>query len=243
MKNKEVLQQATESISDLALLRMLQVSDSMFPIGAFTLSDGLETFVSERRLNSVEELREYMDSYLTVLAYNDLAGLIQAYNACEEISSFEGKITKLDRFMYVWKGPMEVREGSRKLCSRFIKLWDNLSEFPMLAVYGRLISEGKCIGMHSVAVGLYAYDVGISVSQAAEIYTYQKLSALVTNTVKTVPLSQIQGQAVLNKGLKKIPGVVLMAESLSFEDMGFGGSMFDIEAMRHEQLYSRLYMS
>ncbi len=243
MTNKSNAQQSTESASNLALLRMLQVSDSMFPIGSFTLSDGLETFVAERRINSISDLREYAESYLTILTYNDLAGLIQAFNACDAFTSFEEKILELDRFMYVWKGPMEVREGSKKLCSRFIKIWDNLSEFPKLAAYKHLISSGKCIGIHSLAIGLYAYDVGISVSQAAEIYTYQKMSALVTNAVKTVPLSQIQGQTVLSECLKKIPAIVSISKSLRLEDMGLGGTMFDIEAMRHEQLYSRLYMS
>lgn len=220
---------------------MLQISDSMFPIGAFTLSDGLETFVYDKRLLTIDDLAEYLDSYLTVLSYNDLAFMHRTYELCEEWE--EKKLVNLDNLAFVLKAPAEVREGTRKLCSRFMKLWRDLSQYKNLYKYNRLILDEKCYGIHAVAVGLYAYDIGLDYESAANIYTYQKLSAVVTNAVKTVPLSQVKGQEILNYSLKSIPDAVMVSMELQDDELGLGGSMFDIEAMRHEQQYSRLYMS
>lgn len=232
---------------ELPLLKMLQISDSMFPIGAFTLSDGLETFVSDKRLNTIDDLAEYVDSFITVLTYNDLAGVLKAYQICEKhcksSECFEKELVQLDNLLFVLKSPSEVREGSRKLCSRFIKLWNDLSEYESLNKYSQLIAKKLAYGVHAVSVGSYAYDIGLGARVAASIYAYQKLSAVVTNAVKTVPLSQIKGQAVLSSALKRIPEAVDLAMDIKEDELGFGGSMFDIESMRHEQMYSRLYMS
>ena len=78
---------------------------------------------------------------------------------------------------------------------------------------------------------------------AASIYTYSLLSAIVTNAVKTIPLSQMSGQKILNEMLKKIEVCIAEAKTVQLEDLGIGGTEFDIEAMNHEMLYSRLYMS
>lgn len=63
------------------------------------------------------------------------------------------------------------------------------------------------------------------------------------NAVKTIPLSQAKGQTALSKILKKVPDAIEKASEKKLDNLGVGGVMFDIEAMRHEHLYSRQYMS
>ena len=56
----------------LALLQMQQVCDSVFPVGAFALSNGLETYIQQERLTDGAGLAEYLHAYLTLLPYNCL---------------------------------------------------------------------------------------------------------------------------------------------------------------------------
>lgn len=226
-------------MNQLAMLQMIQVSDSLFPIGAFTLSNGLETFVCNGRLKSNDDLQNYMDSYLSILPYNDLGVMMLAFKHADE----EDYICQLDELSMVLKAPMEVRRGSQKLCSRFLKIWDKMRDYKRLEEYQKMINEGKSQGNHSIAVGLYAVEVGLTREDAAAIYSYSLLSAIVTNAVKTVPLSQIAGQKILNSAIGKIEECVKKASSIIMDDLGIGGTEFDIAAMNHECLYSRLYMS
>lgn len=103
--------------------------------------------------------------------------------------------------------------------------------------------EGRCIGDHSIAVGLYAREIGLEQELAGAVYVYNLITSIVTNAVKTVPLSQIAGQQILNQALEQVEECVAKAKEVEKEDLGVGGTQMDIAAMNHETLYSRLYMS
>lgn len=226
-------------MKNLAMLQMMQISDSLFPIGAFTLSNGLETYVCENKLSTIEDLEQYLNSYLAVLPYNDLGAMMLAYVHADD----RRYLKELDVLSMALKSPMEVRTGSRKLCSRFLKLWEKIHAYESLQEYYQLVKEHQCQGNHAIAVGLYTKEIGLTIEQGAAIYVYSLLTAIVTNAVKTIPLSQTMGQKLLNQFLQRIDGCVEKAADVTMEDLGIGGTEFDIAAMKHETLYSRLYMS
>lgn len=226
-------------MNNLAILQMLQICDSMFPIGTFTLSNGLETFVTKGKLKSAQELKEYLDSFIEILPYNDLGTMLLAYEHGEE----KEYIKQLDEYSMALKNPMEIRVGSKRLCSRFLKTFEKIKQYEKLEEYRGWIEEEICQGNHAIAVGLYAREIGLEKKTAATIYTYSLLSAIVTNAVKTIPLSQVVGQKILNHQFEKVQECIAVGEKIKLEDLGVGGTEFDIEAMNHETLYSRLYMS
>ncbi len=228
-----------------ALLHMLQVSDSVFPIGSFTLSNGLETFVQEEKLVTCAHLEEYVRNSVSFMPYNDLGFFAQVYHKLFDVSGNvkQMELMALDALYAAYKSPFEVRRGSEKLCQRFLKVWEKIESLPSLALYQRLIKEKACAGHHVIALALFVKDKGISYEEGASIYAYGTLSAMVTNAVKSVPLSQLDGQVVLNKAIPFLEKAVVLAKRVSRDELGIGGSGFDICAMRHETLYSRLYMS
>lgn len=229
----------------LATLRMIQVCDSLFPIGAFTLSNGLETLIANKTITDGKSLQEYASSFLSILPYNDLGVMMLSYDHAADADF----IKSLDSYSMALKAPEEVRTGSRKLCSRFLKIYQEFEGasqqgYPSLDTYREeVLNTGSCIGNHSIAVGLFAKDIGLSKDEAASIYTYSLLNAIVTNGVKMIPLSQMVGQKILSESQKKILEAVQRASTLEIEDLGVGGTGIDIAGMKHEELYSRLYMS
>ena len=59
-------------MNELKRLYMLQICDSLFPIGAFTLSNGLETYVQHGVVDSPETLAAYLADYLALAPYQEL---------------------------------------------------------------------------------------------------------------------------------------------------------------------------
>lgn len=217
------------------LLNMLLVCDSVFPIGGFSLSDGLETFIQHKKIKNKVELKNYINSYLGVLPFNDLG-------VCA-LASKTDDITELDIYYSSSKTAMEIRKGSEKLCKRFIKIVEKQSFYPSVMEYKEMVEQGICSGHHSIVMGLYIKDVGVDISTALTALCYNKISSAITNSVKLIPLSQLDGQEVLYECFEEILKTVDKAQNVTLDEIGINGFLFDVRAMKHETLYSRLYMS
>ena len=218
------------------LMKILQICDSLFPVGAFTLSNGLETYVQKGIIDSPEDLEEYLDSYITLLPFNELGAAALAY--CSD----ERTLIRLDEIYTAAKAPFEIRSGSQKVTRRFFKICDS-PEHSGAALYKKLIAEGKCFGHQCIAYGLFMKDNSVSLTDGLSVYGYSICSAIVTNCVKLVPLSQIAGQKILSESFDRISRSVKLASEVCAEDIGIVGAGFDLRAMQHEKLYSRQYMS
>lgn len=218
---------------------MIQVCDSLFPTGAFTLSNGLETMVLEEKIHDEASLQEYVTDFIRLLPYGN-TGIMMLSCRNHDDPDF---LMRLDSYVTAFRSPREVREGSQKLCRRFIKLFMKIKELPGFRWYQEKIEEGSCMGEYAIAIGIYAAEMGISMYDAASVYTYNQINAVVTNAVKLVPLSQISGQRILFNALPEIPACVEKASQLTIDNLGVSGPGIDISAMNHEKLYSRMYMS
>lgn len=221
-------------------LSILQSVDSFFPIGAFTLSNGLEDYVLSERIGSCAELNSYLDGFLQIFPYGDLGLLNLAYQYAGDIP----KIVELDHLSNAMKSAQEVRSGSIKLSRRYLKARGAMNDCPpMLQEYQNLVEQGKAFGFHPIALGIYAVEIGIDLEVLLQMYAYSIMSAIVNNTVKLVPLSQLEGQRILFECLDKLEGTIQTAKEITIEDLGVSGAAFEIHCMNHERLYSRQYMS
>ena len=145
------------------LMHILQICDSLFPVGAFTLSNGLETYVQHDIITSPKELEEYLHSYISVLPYNELGAAAAAYNADEK------ELCRLDEIYSAVKTPFEIRSGSEKVTRRFFKICNNGRE-SFTGLYKSLTEQGICKGHQCIAYGLYMRDNGIELSEGLAVY-------------------------------------------------------------------------
>jgi urease accessory protein len=141
------------------------------------------------------------------------------------------------------KQPFEIRTGSEKLCTRFLKVQETLCDYPSLSAYRQAIRREKCRGHYPVAVGLFIRGLKANLSDALELYCYSLLSQTVNHAVKLIPLGQSDGQTALFETLRLIPGAAQKAMTADVDELGVSGCGFDLRAMQHETLYGRLYIN
>ena len=249
------------------MLRMLQTIDAFFPIGAFTLSNGLEDYVAAERISSTADLEEYLTGFLQIFPYNDLgiaalawqygAGQSEAEQSEAEQSETEQSeteqseaernrenIIRLDGLVNAMKGAREARTGSIRLCSRYLKAREAMEDCRgLLGWYQEKIREKAAVGFYPIAVGLYGASIGMDQAQVLAMYGYSAISAIVNNGVKLVPLSQMEGQRALLRQMDRLEEAVRQAMEVTEDDLGVSGAGYEIHAMNHEYLYSRQYMS
>lgn len=217
------------------MLRVMQAFDSLFPAGAFTLSNGMETYTQKNIVRDRKSLSEYLEAYLYAMKRNDLAFAAKAASGYD--------ISELDEICNASKIPYELREGSRKMCARFIKTQIQMDECRLLKEYMSRIENGLCTGHYCIASGLLIADSGADIRTGLQMFCYSQLSSLVNHAVKLVPLRQGDGQAALAEIIKKIPDSADEAMAVDVNELGISGFGFDFRSMQHEKLYSRIYIS
>lgn len=301
---------------DFSFFELLQLNDATFPIGSYTFSWGLETFVQQGIIHDSKSAEAFIGSELSgSFLYSDLLAVRLAWEAsgvgsagaahcassvgsAGEMHSASGvgsagemhcassvgkaneahsanctgnapepnnaslvrtvpswqKLQALDEIYGASRGPFELREGSRKLATRFEKTTDAFCEIPLLAngTHGEN-STGRASEMHGaktaayqavyfpVAYGAHCAERGIPLEECLAAFTYSQVSARVTTCVKLVPLSQSEGQRILYSLMKNFSDIVAKCFTLSENDLCRSSPGLDLRAMQHEYLYSRLY--
>lgn len=221
---------------------LLQVADSIFPIGAYTQSNGLETYVQNGIVKDGKTAKEYLCNMLSYgIKYTDVLALKLAYEYT--LDKDIHKLIELDEILYALKAPREVKEGSSKMCGRFLKISKKFGEKQMLLNYDDLIKEGKCRGQHSIVFGMFCAEYGIDKMESVSAYLYNSASCIVNNCAKLIPLGQMEGQLILFESSELLKNIAEEIKNLNVDDLGRCAIGFDIKAMQHENLYSRLYMS
>ncbi len=225
------------------LFCLLQISDPLFPIGAYTQSFGLETYVQKGIVHDADSSQRYLESFLANnFLYNDLLAVKLAWQYANEGSLTA--IRLLDGLLSAVKCPREIRTGSIKLGLRFMKIVEvPLSENGLFHSFSEWVKNGKCDGHYSVMYGLAAELFGIALTEALTAACYSAASSIINNCAKLVPISQKDGQDILFKSHGLFQKLVRIAETMEEESIGISCFGFDLRAMQHERLYTRLYIS
>ena len=93
---------------------LLQVNDALFPIGGYSHSQGLETYIQRGIVHDVDTAREYITHKIKWnLAYTELLAARLAYEAAEKKDLKE--LLYLEELLEASRIPMEQREAARKM--------------------------------------------------------------------------------------------------------------------------------
>jgi len=225
-----------------SLIEILHITDPTLPIGGFSHSNGLETYVQQKLVKNASSTQDFVESMLkNNYKYNDALAVKLAYEFTVQNNLDE--ILKLDNECHALKAPLEVREGSQKLGTRLIKIYAKLLGDPFLNQINDHIEKKKMQGHYSVIYGIITALLKIDTEKAVCGFLYNAAVAMVTNAVKLVPLGQTDGQQIIYNVQGLIEDLTLEIMEVERELHGVCNTALDIKCMQHEHLYSRLYMS
>ncbi|HSB91698.1 MAG TPA: urease accessory protein UreF [Flavitalea sp.] len=224
------------------MLALLHLSDPTLPIGGYAHSSGLETYVQSGKVNNMKTAEEYVRNMLSVnLQFNDAAFMSLAFSATKD-EDIDALLT-LDEQCTTYKLPSQVKNASQKLGIRLIKVFKPLYPSPLIDLYEHAIASKEAHGHYCIVFGIYASIMGIKLANALTGFYYNAAVGMVTNAVKLIPLGQLEGQQILFRSQLLIKELVTKTITPDLLMLGRCNTGFDIAAMQHERLYSRLYMS
>lgn len=226
-----------------ASLLLQQICDSVFPIGAYAHSYGLETYIQRGLVSDEATAQDYILQQIRwPLTHSELLGMRLAYEAAQQRDA--EALLSLEQELRALKTPAETRAASERLAGRFLRTVASMDS--LAGESGEFFAAYRASApQHAVnaAYGVFAACAGIDLPELLARYLYAQVSALVVTCVKTIPLSQTAGQNILFALQGEQVEAVRKALGTREEDLGLSCPGFDVRSIEHESLYSRLYMS
>jgi urease accessory protein len=218
------------------LLRLLQLSSSLCPIGAFAFSQGLEQAVERGWVRDESTLGEWLLGVgRHALARLDLPLLLRSHAAWQrgDVASALGIAGRL----LANREARELWEQEREQGSAFALLLTNLG------VRAAAPLEDRAQSSYVVAYALGAVHFGIRGELAAYGYAFAWSEQQTSAAARLIPLGHMATQRVLSTVLGDVPHWVQSAAALGDEEVGSLTPGLAIAAAWHETQYTRLFRS
>src|SRR5262249_38243246 len=213
--------------------------DSLFPIGSFAHSDGLEHAAVAGRVTSAGELRTWLDAQLAgPLGTADGRGVSIALTDWLAPRRF-GPDTP-DDGGHSPRPSSSSRDAARAMGTRLLKTWTGARPDPDVSAYlDRRGSRGVTL---PVAFGIACGSAGVAPAPAVEAFLYTRLAGSISAALRLMKIGQSEAQRVLAEVLKQVPAGAAAILASNFRPAVFAPAL-DIAAMSQQYQHSRLFRS
>jgi len=223
-------------------LALLQLCDTALPTGAYAFSSGLETYTQQGLIPAVATLQEWLEAVLHHAVHGShLLPVAIAYRATT--AGDWAQLERLDQHLTAMKHARELREASVKTGQGLLRLAVQVWPGPAVERLHELYQQQRVAGHQALVLGVIGCQLGCEERTIIEAAGYQWLSSMISVALRLLTIGQLAGQQLLTALLPHLPVVADDIRQQGWDDLTNAAPEFDIRAMQHETLYSRLFQS
>ena len=200
----------------VTIMRLLQFTDSAFPVGTFSFSNGLETAAHEGVVHDAGTLEEYAQAI----------ALLDA-----------------DRQLILFKMNEEARQMLRRMGKKLAELSIQIVDKPILRKWLEDIQKDLTPGTYPVAQAIAFSIVGLSEADLFCSHQYGVINMVLSAALRCVKVSHYDTQRILFKLGEQSENLYEEVRTMTFEDMNAFVPHVDIFASLHEKGNMRMFMN
>ncbi len=224
------------------LMKLIQFTDSTFPVGTFSFSNGLETASFEKVVTDADSLEQFTRSASLQAAFSDGVAALTALRACYD-NDYDRAVT-IDRQLMLFKMNDEARlmltRMGKKLAELSVKLYPGNR---LCSRFLEDITAGVTPGSYPVAQGVIFAAAGMTEEELYCSHQYGVINMVLSAALRCVRVSHYDTQKILFKLTDEANSLFPEVSEMTFEDMKSFVPMLDIMASLHEKGNMRMFMN
>lgn len=202
----------------------------------------METYIQENAIQNKDDLWKFCNMFLRYnLASTDGIIVKKAYDYAKDDDL--KSLLHLEKICHGIKLSSEIRQSSMMMGRQFFQAVRELTDDLFIATWHEKLMKKEIKGHFSVVYGIYTARLRIDQLLAIKLFLQSSITALVQNGVRSIPLGQMSGVQTINRLLKAIDDTAKHVMTLNLDDLNNHALALEIASMKHEYLYSRLFIS
>ena len=228
--------------TDFSDLSIMQMSDSFFPTGLYTMSNGLETLFDEKQIQTADQLEEFIAIIISQqIGPADCVALSSSYDFAT-VNDIE-KIIECDKTLYSMKLVKESRDAMCRSGSQMLKCVKSFMNNDLLNSFYNAINESRTPATHPVVISVCSNILGIKKESAMMMLLYGFTVSTIGAALRLGLIDHIQSQKILHNLKPHIMQTIEKFIMTPLESMWQFTPEYDLIQMSHEQKFSKMFIT
>lgn len=229
------------SSSIQSIMRLIEMSDSQFPVGTFSFSNGLETASYEKLVHDADTLRQYVEAASMQSAYSDGIASLIAFRAAK--AGIYEKILEADEQVILCKMNDEARQMVLRMGKKMAELMTHIVDSELITRFLADINSGATSGTYPVMHAIAMAEAGMDEEEMFTSQQFGVVNMILGAALRCVRVSHYDTQKIAYDMAPVIASDYEAIRNLDFEDMRAFVPGIDIMASLHEKGTMRMFMN
>lgn len=224
------------------LFRLIQFTDSAFPVGTFSFSNGLETAAHLGIVHDRKTLHSYVKAVALQAAFTDGVAALHAFRAANA-DDYE-KILLADQHLILFKLNEEARLMLQRMGKKMAELGTRFyGDESLFGVWLEDINQKRTPGTYPVAQAMAFSIEQMSEQELFTAHQYGVINMVLSASMRCMRISHYETQEILFELTGHIDDTYEQAQSMDFENMKAFVPEMDVFASLHEKGKMRMFMN
>ena len=227
------------SVPDVGLLAALQLGDSLFPSGGFTLSHGLETLAERGLVTNARTLQEWISTTARwQVATSDGVAAAATWRAGDDLAL----VAEIDRYLLTTKLAREPREASGRTGRQVLATLAAIAG-GALSRYRQDVLAGRAPGLQPIVLGLAGRQLGLGRCETVLLLLHMHVAGCLGAALRLVDVDDVQVQRIRLTLAPALAEAADEALTIPWKEMYACAVQTELMTMIHERATVRLFAS